>query len=166
MTVGIQQLIRSVEGIAGAFRAAVHEQRDLAAALAHVGDECVLANVPAGTGATGRDALARYLERDVLPHLPADLAFRRVSRTADQRRVVEESVVAFTHDRELPWLLPGVPATGRPVEVLAIAVVGFRHTSGQGATRSRIVSHRTLWDHAGLLGQLRATSTRNSLSST
>jgi carboxymethylenebutenolidase len=166
VTVGIQQLIRSVEGIAAAFRAAVHEQRDLDAALAAVGDECVLVNLPAGTGATGREALARHLEHEVLPHLPADLAFRRVSRTADQRRVVEESVVSFTHDREMPWLLPGVPATGRAAEVLAIAVVGFRHASVQGVTRSRIVSHRTLWDQAGLLDQLRATSTRNSLTST
>ncbi len=27
---------------------------------------------------------------------------------------------SFTHDRELPWLLPGGAATGRQVEVLAV----------------------------------------------
>lgn len=154
MTVGIQQTIWAVEKLAAAFHEAVFETRDLDAALATVGDECTLTNVPAGTGADGRDALARYLADDVLPHLPAGLTFERVSRTSDQRRVVQESMVAFTHDRELPWLLPGVAATGRRVEVLAITVVGFRHRSWQGATTSRIVAHRTLWDHAGLLGRL------------
>lgn len=153
MTVGIQQLIWAVEKLAVAFHEAVYDARDLDAALATVGEECVLANVP-GTGAEGRAALARHLADDVLPHLPADLTFRRVSRTSDQRRVVQENVVAFTHDRELPWLLPGLPATHRRAEVLAITVVGFRHRSSLGVTESRIVTHRTLWDHAGLLAQL------------
>ena len=54
--------------------------------------------------------------------------------------------MAFTHDRELPWLLPDVAPTGRRVEVLAVAVVTVR--------RGRIAEHRTLWDHHGLLAQL------------
>ena len=154
MTVGIQQLIWAVEKLATAFHEAVYDTRDLDAALATVGDECVLENVPAGTGAGDRAALARYLADDVLPHLPDDLPFRRVSRTSDQRRVVQESVVAFTHDRELPWLLPGVAATHRRAEVLAVSIVGFRHRSTRGVTESRIVAHRTLWDHTGLLARL------------
>jgi carboxymethylenebutenolidase len=54
--------------------------------------------------------------------------------------------VSFTHDRELPWLLPGVAPTFRRAEVLAIAVVGFE--------RTRIRSQRVLWDHATLAAQL------------
>lgn len=57
-----------------------------------------------------------------------------------------EATVGFTHDREMPWLLPGVAPTHRHVEVLAISVVSVR--------RTRITSHRTLWDNAGLLAQL------------
>jgi carboxymethylenebutenolidase len=168
MTVGIQQTIWAIEKLKAGFDEAVHATGDLDAALAALGDECELTNVPVGTGATGREGIARYLAEDVLPHRPADLAFRRVTRTSDQRRVVEESVVSFTHDRELPWLLPGVAPTHRRADVLAIAVVSFRHRSWQGTTTSRIVGHRTLWDHAGLLRQLglSATSTRNTLSST
>ncbi len=83
----------------------------------------------------------------MLPHLPADLRFRRLSSTGDRWRVAQEDLVSFTHDRELPWLLPGVPATHRRVEnVLAISVVAIE--------RSLIASHRTLWDQTALLTQL------------
>jgi hypothetical protein len=59
------------------------------------------------------------------------------------------SRVPFIHDRELPWLLPGVEPTFRRAEVLAIAVVDF--------DRTRIRSQRVLWDHATLLDQLSIT---------
>jgi carboxymethylenebutenolidase len=54
--------------------------------------------------------------------------------------------VSFTHDRELPWLLPGIEPTHRRAEVLAIAVVAFQ--------QGRIRSVRVLWDYATLTAQL------------
>ncbi|SHK29001.1 carboxymethylenebutenolidase [Pseudonocardia thermophila] len=151
---GIQQLMRQIEQVRDAFHAAVHVDRDAAAAEALLGETCVLVNAPIGTGGGDPAAIRRYLAEDVLPALPDDLEFERVSRTVDQRRVVDEVRVRFTHDRELPWLLPGVPATGERAEVLAIGVVSFRHRSTAGRTESRISAHRTLWDHAGLCVQL------------
>jgi carboxymethylenebutenolidase len=145
MTKAVQDLMVAVERTRDAFAAAVRDG-DVDAALATVAADVVLTTLPVGTGARGADALRRHLADDVLPHRPVDLTVRRVSRTGDRWRVVDEEVVAFTHDRELPWLLPGVPPTGRPVEVLAISVVAVR--------RERITEHRTLWDHHGLLTQL------------
>jgi carboxymethylenebutenolidase len=98
------------------------------------------------TGGTGRQAVERFYADQFLPHLPADLTLRRISRTVDRWRLVDETTVSFTHDRELPWLLPGAEPTFRRAEVLAIAVVGF--------DRTRIRSQRVLWDHATLAGQL------------
>jgi carboxymethylenebutenolidase len=69
-----------------------------------------------------------------------------MSRTVDRFRLVDETTVSFTHDRELPWLLPGVGPTHRPAEVLTITVVGF--------DRGLIASQRILWDHATLTAQL------------
>ena len=145
MTMGVQQLMLEVERIRDSFHAAVFSTPDLDTALAVTAADCVLVNLPMGTGASG-EGLRRFLAEDVLPHLPADLTFRRISRTVDRWRLAEEATVGFTHDRELPWLLPGVAPTHRRVEVLAISVVSIRH--------SRITSHRTLWDHSGLLEQL------------
>jgi carboxymethylenebutenolidase len=102
--------------------------------------------MPGLTGASGRSAVERFYAGQVLPHLPADLALNRVSRTVDRWRLVDETTVSFTHDRELPWLLPGAEPTFRRAEVLAIAVVGFH--------RMKISSLRVLWDHATLTTQL------------
>ena len=146
MTAGVQQLMLEVERVRDRFHEAVYAAGDLDAALGAAADDCVLVNTPTGTGAAGAPALRRYLAEDVLPHLPADLHVERISRTVDRWRVVEEATVGFTHDRELPWLLPGVPATHRRAEVLSISVVSVRH--------SLVTSHRTLWDVTGLLAQL------------
>jgi carboxymethylenebutenolidase len=154
MTVAIQQLIWKIERIRDAFHQALYAAADLDAALAVTAADCVLVNLPVGTGASTQDGLRRHLAEEVLPHLPADLTFRRVSRTVDKFRLVEEAVVGFTHDREMPWLLPGAPPTHRRAEVLAISVVTVRHKTAHGGVDSRITAHRTLWDHSGLLAQL------------
>ena len=154
MTVAIQQLMATLAGICDGFHRAVYGDRDLAAAMAHIGDDSAVRNTPVGTGGRGGPEVRRYLAEDVLPHLPAGLVVERVSRTVDQRQVVDELVVSFVHDRELPWLLPGAAPTGRPATVSAISVVGFAHRSSGGRTLSWIRDHRTLWDHASLLEQL------------
>lgn len=150
----IQHLIWGIERLWDTFHGAAHSAKDLEAALAVTAADCVVTNVPTGTGTTDGKDLRRYLAEDVLPHLPADLSYRRVSRTVDKFRLVEESMVGFTHDRDLPWLLPGAPVTHRRAEVLAISVVTVRHTSRLGQVRSSITTMRTLWDHTGLVAQL------------
>jgi carboxymethylenebutenolidase len=146
MTKGVQDRMIDVERIRDAFHAAIYTAADVDAAAALATDDIAVVNHPTGSGATGVADLRRYLRTDVLPHLPADLAFRRISRTGDRWRVAQEDMVSFTHDRELPWLLPGVAPTGRCVEVLAVSVVLVR--------RSAVEQHRTLWDVTTLLAQL------------
>ncbi len=146
MTPGIQELMREIERVWDGYRRAVHVDRDVEAAMAFTAEETSLVNLPIMTGGRDREGLRRYLSTDLLPHVPADLGVRRVSRTVDRFRLVEESRVAFTHDRELPWLLPGTAPTLRRVEVLAVTVATFR--------QGRIVAQRTLWDHAGMVARL------------
>ncbi|MEQ3552143.1 hypothetical protein WIS52_16850 [Pseudonocardia nematodicida] len=153
MTVVIQQLMRRVGELYDSFHRAVHEAHDADAALALVTDDCVVEHLPVGTGA-GRPELRRFLGDDLIGHLPADLAFRRTSRVLDQRRLVEETVVSFVHDRPLPWLLPGVEPTGRSAEVHAITVASFAHASRLGETTTLISGLRTHWDLFTLLVQL------------
>ncbi len=137
--------MRAVERARDEFRRAV-STGDVDAALAVCAPDVTLVRLPVGTGAKGAEALRAHLADDVVPHLPAELTRARVSRTVDRFRVVDEERVTLRHDRELPWLLPGVPATGGRAEVLAITVVTVR--------QNRVAAVRTLWDHAGLLAQL------------
>ena len=146
MTQSIARFMRDLEQVWDAHQQALIQRHDLQAALAALAAEPAVTHIPAMTGGTGRRAVERFYADQFLPHLPADLALSRISRTVDRWRLVDETTVSFTHDRELPWLLPGVEPTFRRAEVLAIAVVGF--------DRTRIRSQRVLWDHATLLGQL------------
>jgi carboxymethylenebutenolidase len=150
MTTAIAQFMRELERVWDGHRDALLLRRDLTAALAHLAAGPSVLHIPAMTGAAGRDACERFYAEDVLPHLPADLVLARMSRTVDRFRLVDETTVSFTHDRELPWLLPGISPTNRRAEVLAVWIVAFE--------RGHIRSQRILWDHATLTAQLRIPS--------
>ena len=146
MTPSIAQFMRDLEQVWEAHQQALLKHRDLRAALAPLAAEPAVTHIPAMTGASGRRAVERFYADQFLPYVPDDLTLSKISRTVDRWRLVDETTVSFTHDRELPWLLPGVEPTFRRAEVLAIAVVGF--------DRTRIRSQRVLWDHATMAGQL------------
>ena len=145
MTKAVQDRMVEVERIRDAFHAAIYTTPDLEKALRLAAAGCTLTNIPSGRGAAG-DGLRRYLAEDVLPHLPSDLSFRRLSRTGDRWRVAQEEMVSFTHDTEMPWLLPGVAPTHRRAEILAVSVVTIE--------RNLVASCRTLWDQTTLQAQL------------
>jgi carboxymethylenebutenolidase len=146
MTTQIAQFMVRLEGVWDAHLRAALVDHDLDGALADMAAEPTVTHLPAMTGAAGRDALRRFYAEDVFGHVPADLELRRISRTVDRFQLVDETIVSFTHDRELPWLLPGVAPTGGHAEVLTVAIVSFR--------RGQISAQRILWDMATLSAQL------------
>jgi carboxymethylenebutenolidase len=146
VTTAIAQFMRELERVWDGHREALLGRRDLEASLASLTAEPSVLHIPAMTGTVGGQAVRRFYREDFLPHLPGDLAVVRISRTVDRFRLVDEGTVSFTHDRELPWLLPGIGPTYRRAEVLAITVVAFE--------RQRIRSQRVLWDYATLTAQL------------
>jgi carboxymethylenebutenolidase len=103
-------------------------------------------HVPVMTGGDGRDQVHEFYEKHFLHHLPPDLETIPVSRTIGQGRVVDEFVAKFTHTIPLPWLLPGVPPTGKRVEIALVVIVHFEGT--------KIARENIYWDHASLLVQL------------
>jgi carboxymethylenebutenolidase len=146
VTTAIAQFMRELERVWDEHREASLVRRDLNASLAQLAADPSVRHIPAMTGAAGHPAFERFYAEDFLPHLPDDLVLTRMSRTVDRFRLADETTVSFTHDREMPWLLPGVVPTYRRAEVLSIAIVGFE--------RGRIRSQRILWDHATLALQL------------
>jgi hypothetical protein len=66
-------------------------------------------------------------------------------------RVVGESALAdeiqqtFTHTKQMDWILPGIPPTGRKIEIGIVAVVLFRG--------DKICGERIYWDHPSVLQQ-------------
>lgn len=145
VTKAVQDLMIAVERVRDAFHDALWAG-DTTATLAVAAADCEVSVVPAGSGATGSEALRRFVEHVVVP---GDLRVDRVSRTGDRWRVVDEDRVSFTHDRELPWLLPGLAATHRDVTVDVVTLVTVR--------RGAVTRYRALWDQAGLCDQLGVT---------
>jgi carboxymethylenebutenolidase len=68
-----------------------------------------------------------------------------VSRTVGADRLVDEDVLAFAHTIEVPWLLPGVPPTGRRIEIPGIVVIDF--------AGGKVARERVCWDQASVLAQ-------------
>jgi carboxymethylenebutenolidase len=145
VTKAVQDLMVEVERIRDSLLDAFL-RADPDAVHALLAREAVLDVDPAGTGASGAEPIRRFVAEQVAPGVPADLVVRRDSRTGDRWRVVDEATVSFTHDREMPWLLPGVAATGHVVEVDLVTVVVVR--------RGLVSRVRLVWDLLGLADQL------------
>lgn len=103
-------------------------------------------HVPVMTGGVGSDNVRSFYGRYFLPGHPDDTVSLPVARTVGSHRIVEELIHSFTHDIEMPWILPGVPPTGKKVEVALVAVVEFEG--------DKIAGERIYWDQASVLAQV------------
>jgi carboxymethylenebutenolidase len=69
-----------------------------------------------------------------------------ISRTAGQDRIVDEFVYRCTHTIRMDWLLPGVPPTGRRLELATVVIVSFE--------AGKIHHEHIYWNQALALVQL------------
>jgi carboxymethylenebutenolidase len=76
-------------------------------------------------GARGRDAVRDFYANPFLSQIPPDIETVPVSRTVGQGRVVDELILRFTHSIRMDWVLPGVPPTGKRVEMPLVAIIQF-----------------------------------------
>src|SRR5262245_35520904 len=121
-------------------------QRDAAATVATMSVDNYVNHVPVMTGGRGREEMLEFYGRHFIPKMPADTEIVPVCRTVGQGRVVDEMIFRFTHDMEMDWMLPGVPTTGRGVEVQLAVVVEL--------TGAQMQWERSYWDQASVLIQL------------
>lgn len=104
-----------------------------------------LLNVPTLTGGTGQRQLNDYYTHLFIP-APPSLKITLVSRTVGSDKVVDEMFLTLRHTQEVPWLLPGVPATDRVIEIAVCSVVAIRG--------GKIEWERVYWDQASVLMQV------------
>ncbi|GAP90366.1 putative dienelactone hydrolase [Rosellinia necatrix] len=113
--------------------------------------------MPTLTGGVGTAELRRFYGDYFLAPAPAGtsagaetketgLKVTLLSRTVGADRVVDELHVAFRHVSEMPWILPGVPPTGRRVEVAVVSVVAL--------CGGRLRHEHVYWDQAAVLLQV------------
>ncbi|MSR57748.1 MAG: nuclear transport factor 2 family protein [Planctomycetaceae bacterium] len=121
-------------------------RKDAAATVATMTDANYVNHVPVMTGGRGRDEMLEFYGRHFIPRMPADTTLRLLARTVGQNRVIDEFVFSFTHDVAMDWMLPGVPPTGKHVEVPTVVVVQFEG--------GKIACERIYWDQASVLVQI------------
>jgi carboxymethylenebutenolidase len=102
--------------------------------------------VPVMIGGHGRQQLYEFYGKYFLPQIPPDMEMTPVSRTVGQGRVVDELLARFTHTITMDWMLPGIPPTGKRVEVALVVVVQF--------DGDKLAHEHLYWDQASVLVQL------------
>jgi carboxymethylenebutenolidase len=120
---------------------------DLETTMATMTDDPHLNHVASMAGGVGRDGVcAFYRDHLVGKFFPPDVKMTNVSRTVGHDQVVEELVISFTHTTPVDWILPGIPPTGKRVEVAVVVIVGFED--------GKISHEHIYWDQAGVLAQV------------
>lgn len=119
---------------------------DLEATMATMTDDPYVNHVPVMTGGVGFEGVRSFYGVHFIGKWPDDVQITPVSRTTGEDQVVDELVLSFTHDIEMPQLLPGVPPTGRRVQLPFCVVVKFEG--------GKVAHEHIYWDQASLLVQV------------
>ena len=122
------------------------ETRDATATMATMVPQPYVNHIPTMTGGVGYVQLRRFYANHFIPVNPPDFRITLVSRTVGADTIVDEFIVRFTHTTEMDWLLPGVPPTGRTVEIPTVAIVHFEG--------DKVAHEHIYWDQATVLVQL------------
>src|SRR5262245_16706945 len=102
--------------------------------------------VPVMTGGDGKAEVHEFYANSFVPQIPPDTEMVPVSRTIGQGRLVEEMVFRLAHTIAMEWMLPGIPPTGKRVEVALLVVVQF--------DGDKLAHEHVYWDQASVLMQL------------
>jgi carboxymethylenebutenolidase len=109
-------------------------------------DDAYVNHIPVLTGGMGRDQLREFYSKRFIPQMPPDTEMTPVSRTIGEDQLVDEMVFKFTHTIRMDWMLPGIPPTGKRVEVPLVAIIRFRN--------GKLAHEHIYWDQASVLVQI------------
>src|SRR6266849_5448559 len=114
--------------------------------LATMVEDAYVNHIPVLTGGVGREELHEFYSKRFIPQMPPDTEMTPVSRTIGEDQIVDEMIFKFTHTIPMDWMLPGIPPTGKRVEVPLVAIVRFRE--------GKLAHEHIYWDQASVLKQI------------
>ena len=115
-------------------------------ALATMTAEPYVNMVPLMIGARGRVELHDFYANHFLSQIPPDIEMVTVSRTIGEGRVVDEIIARSSHSIRMDWILPGIPPTGKRVELPFVVIVQFEG--------DKVAHEHLYWDQASVLVQV------------
>jgi len=102
--------------------------------------------VPIMTGGIGGLGVRKFYSEHFINQIPKDAQVTPISRTVGKDQVVDEFILSFTHDTQWDYLLPGIPPTGKHVEIPHVVVMKFEN--------GKVAHEHVWWDQASLLVQV------------
>jgi carboxymethylenebutenolidase len=114
--------------------------------LATMVEDAYVNHIPVLTGGVGHGELREFYSKRFIPQMPPDTEMIPVSRTIGENQLVDEMIFKFTHTIPMDWMLPGIPPTGKRVEVPLVAIVRFRN--------GKLAHEHIYWDQASVLVQI------------
>lgn len=124
----------------------IFTDKDPTETVTSMADEPYVNHVPTMTGGIGKKDLKRFYEDFFISSNPPDFKSELLSRTVGSDRVVDEMLVSFTHTKEMPWILPGIPPTGKKIEIALVSIVCIRG--------GKLCHEHVHWDQASVLVQI------------
>jgi len=97
-------------------------------------------------GGFGGREVRRFYREHFINQIPKDAMVTPISRTIGKDQVVDELIVSFTHNTQWDYLLPGIPPTGKRVELPHVVVMKFEN--------GKVAHEHVWWDQASLLVQV------------
>ena len=128
------------------------QDHDVDATMKTMVKEPYVHHVPVLTGGIGYDGVYNFYKDHFIRKMPDDTRIERISRTVGKDQVVDELIIKFTHDKEIEFILPGIPATGKYVEIPHVVVMKFKG--------NKIAHEHIYWDQASVLAQIGALDTQ------
>ncbi|KAL7914943.1 hypothetical protein GGI35DRAFT_474648 [Trichoderma velutinum] len=122
------------------------EARSVAKTMATMVAEPYVNHIPTMTGGIGREKLTAFYRDHFIFCNPPDTHLKTVSRTVGPDRIIDEFIFCCTHTKQIPFLVPGIPVTNKP---LAIPMVGVINIRGD-----RLYHEHIWWDQGTVLRQL------------
>lgn len=122
------------------------ETRDTEGTLATMVEDSYVNHIPVLTGGVGREQLREFYSKHFIPKMPPDTELVPISRTVGDDQLVDEILFKFTHNVEMDWMLPGIAATDRRVEVPLVVIARFRG--------GKLAHEHIYWDQASVLAQI------------
>jgi carboxymethylenebutenolidase len=109
-------------------------------------EDASVMHMPTRSGGRGKAELKPYYRDVFIPSLPDELEHTVTNRVVTDDCIVEEARIRFVHTKRMDWFLPGVPPTGKPIDVDLVIVIEFRG--------GKMAAERIYWDHASVLRQV------------
>jgi carboxymethylenebutenolidase len=103
-------------------------------------------NATSMIGGFGGQGVRRFYSEHFINQIPKDATVTPISRTIGKDQVVDEMILRFTHDTQWDYLLPGIPPTGKRVEIPHVVVMKFEN--------GKVAHEHIWWDQASLLVQV------------